>query len=476
MDKKKLKETTFIGIVEDNNDPKHLGRVKVRVANIYENIPVEDIPYSSPWKDLNGNEFNIPEVGKAVTIVFDDGDIYKPQYIYSEHYNINLETKLKQLSDSSYSSMKGIMFDQKTQIYSNDDEGLVIDYKYNNININNSEINLNLKDNYSYLKLGDENANQQVILGTNFMNWFDELVKNLAGENQGPYIGNMGAPVQPNPSLINVLNKYKQLRDPNFLSNNVFVVNNNRISTVINKGRVMIDQNGDSISKTGSDQPNSSNANSGDFGPSYDLNNDANISNDSSNNTNTKTTITNDQILKTVTDITNQYSNIIISDFSKRLVVVAQTQIGVQETPANSNSGPQVIVYQNSTSLKGTGFPWCAAFVCWCFTQAANGVSYSFKLPKTASAYAFENWATINSSNGVRLIKPPFTNIIPGDIIIFNFSHIGISNGVLNNGVVPTIEGNTSGTDASLQIERNGGGVYKKSRKVSLIRSIIRIS
>lgn len=109
MDKEELSKKIFIGIVEDNADPKRLGRVKVRIESVYDEMPTEDIPWASSWKDLDGNEFNMPDVGKMVSVVFDHGNIYKPEYIYADHYNINLENKLKSLSDDDYKSFKGIM-------------------------------------------------------------------------------------------------------------------------------------------------------------------------------------------------------------------------------------------------------------------------------------------------------------------------------------------------------------------------------
>ena len=130
-----LKGQIFIGVVEDNQDPKKLGRCKCRVLNVFDDIPVEDIPWASPWKDLNGNSFLLPEKGKVVSVVFDEGNQYKPEYIFAEHYNINLEKKLSSLSGANYTSMRALMFDHKTQIYSKEDEGLKIDYKFNNINI-----------------------------------------------------------------------------------------------------------------------------------------------------------------------------------------------------------------------------------------------------------------------------------------------------------------------------------------------------
>lgn len=241
---------TYIGVVEDNEDPKKLGRCRIRVLDIFDEIPVEDIPWASSWKDLNGNEFNVPEKGKVVTVVFDQGNIYKPEYIFSDHYNVNLEKKLNSLSGSNYTSMKSITFDHKTQIYVNDDEGLMIDHKYNNLNILKDSINLNLKDNMSSLNLGDATAGQQAILGNHWMDWFDEFVDNLLGNQGGPFLGNMGSPVMPNPAFIEVLQKYKAIKDPILLSHHVNIVDNNKVSTVRNTKREDDPQVGDTWKAT----------------------------------------------------------------------------------------------------------------------------------------------------------------------------------------------------------------------------------
>lgn len=245
--KNKLKDQIFIGVVEDNNDPKKLGRCKIRVFTVYDSIASADLPWASPFKDLNGNQFVPPEVGKILSVVFNNGNIYKPEFIYAQHYNINLESKLQTLSDQGYRTMRVLMMDHKTQIYSNDDEGLMMDYKLNNINIVNNSINVNLKDNYGNLNLGDATANQQAILGTNFLNWFDEFVENLLGSQGGPYLGNLGEPVVANPDFIAVLNKYQAMKDPNFLSHNVNIVDNGQISK---KDRPINSQIGDGWKST----------------------------------------------------------------------------------------------------------------------------------------------------------------------------------------------------------------------------------
>lgn len=241
------KSRTYIGIVEENQDPKKIGRCRVRVIDIFDSIPKEDIPWASPWKDLNGNAFNVPDKGKIVTVVFDSGNIYKPEYVYAEHFNINLENKLKSLNDSDYLSMKTCMFDHSTQIYRNDTEGLKMDHEYTNINLDkNGNILLNLRDNKSVITLGSKDSDEEAVLGTTFMNWFDEFMDNLLGNQGGPYLGNLGSPVVPNPSFITICQRYSELR-PKFVSEHVRLPKNKNI---IPQTREYINQKGDSWKST----------------------------------------------------------------------------------------------------------------------------------------------------------------------------------------------------------------------------------
>lgn len=241
---------TYVGVVEDNSDPKKLGRVRVRVLDVFDSLKVEDIPWATAWKDLNGNVVNIPEKGKVLLVIFDQGDEYKPEFISSDHYNANLEKKLTSLADADYISMKSLLFDHKTQVYVNDKEGLKLDHKYNNVNITENTIDFNLKDNNRHVNIGDATAGQQAILGNHWMDWFDEFVDNLMGNNGGPYLGNLGAPVVTNPAMIQVLMKYKAKRDPVFLSHHVNIVDNNKVSTVRNTHREDNPQLGDAWNST----------------------------------------------------------------------------------------------------------------------------------------------------------------------------------------------------------------------------------
>lgn len=242
MDSEKLKRETFLGVVVDNKDPFRLGRCKIKVFQIFDRLETEDIPWATPWKDLNGNEFTIPEIGKIVSVVFDQGNKYTPEYIYAQNFNVNLERKLKNISVDDYQSMRAVLVDHSTQIYRTQSEGLKIDHEYTNINIDQyGNILMNLRDNKSIITLGSKDSDEEVVLGTTFMRWFDDLVSCLLGENGGAYIDKTAAPVTAGPKLTETLLKYSLLKEK-FLSRHVRLPKNDLIAP---QGREYINQRGD---------------------------------------------------------------------------------------------------------------------------------------------------------------------------------------------------------------------------------------
>lgn len=151
-----------------------------------------------------------------------------------------------------------------------------------------------------------------------------------------------------------------------------------------------------------------------------------------------------------------------------RLIEVLVNEDGVRESPKNSNRGARVQEYQAATWLSGTGWPWCAAFICWGILRLQEESALPFERPETAGAWDFERWAR-EQEQGVKLFKPAGT-IKAGDIVIFDFSHIGLAIADESGGRVQTVEGNTDSSGS-----REGGGVYLKSRAKSSIRSHIRL-
>ena len=214
----------WVGIVEENIDPDRLGRVKIRVQSIFDNMPVEDIPWAHPVKTLTGCAFEIPAIGKLVSVFFPNDNIYEPYYMYSDHYNVNLQKKLKDYSDDEYPNFSALFFDHKTKIFS-DDKNLTMDYLYNRITIDNDNINLELKDNQRKVNIGTKSASQQAVLGNHFFDWFDKLVNKLVEPTS--MMGNMGAPIL-KPEIDLLLVEYQTLRET-FISDHVYIVDDNKV-------------------------------------------------------------------------------------------------------------------------------------------------------------------------------------------------------------------------------------------------------
>ena len=83
-----LDDKEFLGVVEDNNDPKLLGRVKIRVKEVFgTQISTGALPWSMPLRSLmfgggsNLSWFSVPEVGTRVIVRFHRGSVYSPMYI-----------------------------------------------------------------------------------------------------------------------------------------------------------------------------------------------------------------------------------------------------------------------------------------------------------------------------------------------------------------------------------------------------------
>ena len=143
----------------------------------------------------------------------------------------------------------------------------------------------------------------------------------------------------------------------------------------------------------------------------------------------------------------------------KELLEVAVRQLNVREDPPESNN-VRYNTWYYGREVSGDAYPWCMAFVQWCFAQAGKVLPY-----KTASCSALLSWYRQNRPECI--VRDP----MPGDIILYTFSHTGIVESVQGS-TVTAIEGNTSAGSSGSQA--NGGGVFRRTRNKSLVRAYIR--
>jgi hypothetical protein len=153
-----LKNSIFIGIVEDNSDPDRKQRVRVRVPYLHsteQNIPTDTLPWAHPKRDNNGLTFSVPDINKVINVTYPDGNLFMPVYENAEHLNINLQKKIEELTQEEYTKFIALIYNHNTQIYA-DLDGLNLIYKFNQLLINDDGIELALKNNNSIIKFGGE--------------------------------------------------------------------------------------------------------------------------------------------------------------------------------------------------------------------------------------------------------------------------------------------------------------------------------
>lgn len=144
-------------------------------------------------------------------------------------------------------------------------------------------------------------------------------------------------------------------------------------------------------------------------------------------------------------------------------LIVAKGQLGVTEIPLGSNKGPNVKAYLASVGLN-EGYSWCAAFVYWCFQQAAYTMKIPNPLYKTGGV--LKHW---QFTKGIKVKMPR-----PGDIGILDHGN-GMGHEVLVKTVdavaktYTTVEGNSDANGS-----RTGGMVCSNTRKISAALGFIR--
>ena len=97
-----LKETvdpatqSYLGVVEDNEDPEKLGRLRVRISP-YMDFDPDDLPWACPTLGTHGNVsnaggLNVPEKGSQVRVYFPSHDLTAPYYTGAELNDYNRTT------------------------------------------------------------------------------------------------------------------------------------------------------------------------------------------------------------------------------------------------------------------------------------------------------------------------------------------------------------------------------------------------
>jgi hypothetical protein len=152
---------------------------------------------------------------------------------------------------------------------------------------------------------------------------------------------------------------------------------------------------------------------------------------------------------------------------AKAAVKWARSKIGVHEKPGGSNWGHPV---QDWITFTGYDEPvlWCGCFVAFAVVekggaQVPQRIRLGFDLHINDDAEAGKN-------GFARAV--PASEARRGDIATFSFRHIALVAGPTKDGMIHTIDGNSSAADGS---NNNGGEVAEHRRPVSLVSCVGRL-
>lgn len=160
------------------------------------------------------------------------------------------------------------------------------------------------------------------------------------------------------------------------------------------------------------------------------------------------------------------------SPLQARALAVAASQLHVREQPPGSNRGPEVDAYLRAAGLDPASgsYPWCAAFVYWCFAQAAGALG--LPNPAIRSAGVLTTWTKAGQANLRRIpaaAAAADTSLVrPGLVFVLatgaGEGHTGFVSAV-DGVLLTTIEGNTNEGGS-----REGIGVFARhGRKLAAI-------
>lgn len=168
-----LREMDFLGVVVNNDDPKKIGRCRIRVFGKFDELDDADLPWANPMRGLSfgqdggSGQFSTPKKDAVVKVKFNNGNIYSPEY-----YSIQeLATDLKNEINGSYQNAHSVIYDndEKLRMYYTQQKGITIFLKDSRINIaNDNAIVIEHKDTSAIIELRGNNititANSEINL------------------------------------------------------------------------------------------------------------------------------------------------------------------------------------------------------------------------------------------------------------------------------------------------------------------------
>ena len=102
-----MRDNDWIGTVTNNIDPLFAGRCQVRVFRLMDEIDSKELPWAVPMQSCvfagNGaGSLSVPKIGQIVRVLFNNGDVYAPEYWAIQNIDSQLIEEIKDDYDGTH--------------------------------------------------------------------------------------------------------------------------------------------------------------------------------------------------------------------------------------------------------------------------------------------------------------------------------------------------------------------------------------
>lgn len=111
---------SYLGVIVDVADPLKQGRAKVRVFGIFDDIPVEDLPWAEPGTaseyfggGKGGGAVSVPRIGTVVYCSFEGENYYKLYFDTIKEFSPDLVDEMNE--ENSYEGFHSLIYDSEAQ-------------------------------------------------------------------------------------------------------------------------------------------------------------------------------------------------------------------------------------------------------------------------------------------------------------------------------------------------------------------------
>lgn len=158
-----LHDNDWIGVVINVKDPQYMGRCRIRVFGLMDNLEDNHIPWATPVNSTifggdGAGSLSIPKIGQFVRVQFNNGELYSPEYTTIQ----NIDSQLIDSIKDDYEGTHVILYDpdQELSIVFQKNMGFKIFYKEAYILIDNeSAITIQTPNNESVIEMVGDKCN-----------------------------------------------------------------------------------------------------------------------------------------------------------------------------------------------------------------------------------------------------------------------------------------------------------------------------